>query len=97
MSKLKPLNGIVVLKKIEEQEQTYGSIVIPDLGKEMPDSGIVVATSDTFNWHSGEYKSSEVKIGDRVLVPKMGTMAITLEGEDYILVKETEILSIVND
>jgi len=49
MSKLKPLNGIVVLKVIEEEEMTYGNIVIPDMGKEKPEMGEVVQASDTYN------------------------------------------------
>lgn len=97
MSKLTPLNGIAVLKKIEESESTYGSIVIPDLGKERPESGEVVAVSDMFNWHKGDWKPSELKVGQKVLIPKMGSMTVTVEGEDYILVKETDILSILND
>ena len=53
MSKLTPLNGHVILKPIEEQEQTYGNIVIPDMGKERPEIGEVVEVSDTYNCHTG--------------------------------------------
>ena len=96
MSKFKPLNGIVVLKKVEEEEQTYGQIVIPDMGKERPEMGIVVETSDTYNWHKGSYYESKVKPGDTVLIPKMGSMTVSHENEEYILIKETEILAILN-
>lgn len=95
MSKIKPLNGIVVLKKFEEDEQTYGNIVIPDMGKEKPEIGIVVETSDTYNWHRGDYYPTKVEIGDKVVIPKMGSMTISHENEDYILIKETEILAIL--
>jgi chaperonin GroES len=95
MSKFKPLNGIIVLKKVEEEEQTYGAIVLPDMGKERPELGIVVETSDTYNWHNGEYYKSKVQIGDKVVIPKMGAMTISQDGEDYILIKETEILAVI--
>ena len=94
-SKIKPLNGVVVLKKLEEEEQTYGAIVLPDLGKERPQLGVVVATSDTYNWHRDVYFISNVNEGDVVVIPKMGAMTVSHEGEDYILVKETEILAII--
>jgi chaperonin GroES len=97
MSKIKPLNGIIVLKKLEEEEQTYGQIVIPDMGKEKPEMGIVVEVSDTYNWHRGDYYESKVKVGDKVVIPKMGSMTISQDGEDYILIKETEILAIIEN
>jgi chaperonin GroES len=97
MSNIKPLNGIIVLKKLEEEEQTYGQIVIPDLGKEKPEMGIVVETSDTYNWHRGDYYRSKVQVGDKVVIPKMGSMTISQDGEDYILIKETEILAIIEN
>jgi len=95
MSKIKPLNGIIVLKKVEEEEQTYGQIVIPDMGKEKPELGIVVETSDTYNWHRGEFYKTNVKVGDKVVIPKMGSMVISNDGEDYILIKESEILAVL--
>lgn len=95
MGKIKPLNGIVVLKKVEEEEQMYGAIVVPDMGKEKPELGIVVETSDTFNWHRGDYYESKVKVGDKVVIPKMGSMVISDNGDDYILIKETEILAVL--
>jgi chaperonin GroES len=95
MSKIKPLNGIIVLKKLEEEEQTYGQIVIPDMGKEKPEIGIVVEISDTYNWHKGDYYWSKVKVGDKVVIPKMGSMTVSQDGEDYILIKETEILAVI--
>ena len=97
MSKLKPLNGIVVLKVVEEEEMTYGNIVIPDMGKEKPEMGEVVHSSDTYNWHTGEYYRTHVSPGDKVLIPKMGSMKVTVDGEDYILIKETEILAILEN
>jgi len=97
MSKLNPLNGFLVLKPVEEQEQTYGNIVIPDLGKERPEMGEVVATSETYNWHTDTYVKSTVVVGQKVLIPKMGSMKITIEGEDYFIAKDTEILAVLKD
>ena len=94
MSKLTPLNGHVILKPIEEQEQTYGNIVIPDMGKERPEIGEVVEVSSTYNWNKGDWKSTELKIGQKVLVPKLGSSKITVDGEDYYITKESEILAI---
>ena len=69
MSKIQPLNGFIILKPIEEQEQTYGNIVLPDLGKERPEMGEVVAVSDTFNWHTGKNVASNLTPGQKVLIP----------------------------
>lgn len=93
MSKLQPMNGNVILKPIESQEETFGNIIIPDLGKERPEMAEVVATSKTYNWHNGEYVSSNIEPGDTVLIPKMGAVRVTIDGEDYYICKETEILS----
>ena len=94
MSKLTPLNGHIILKPIEEQEQTYGNIVIPDMGKERPEIGEVVEVSSTYNWNKGDWKQTELKVGQKVLVPKLGASKITVDGEDYYITKESEILAI---
>jgi chaperonin GroES len=94
MNNLIPLNGNIIIKPLEEQETTYGNIVIPDMGKEKPEIGIVMSVSDTLNWHTGEYVRSLVKPGDKVLIPKMGAVSFTLNGEDFYITKETEILAI---
>lgn len=94
MSKLTPINGHVIIKPLDFEEQTYGNIVIPDLGKEKPEIGEVISVSDTYNWHTGEYYRSKLTPGQKVLIPKLGSVKITVDGEDYIITKETEILSI---
>ncbi len=94
MSQLTPLNGHIIIKPIEEEEQTYGNIVIPDMGKEKPEIGVVISVSDTYNWHTGEYYKSKIKSGDKVLIPKMGSMKFTIDGEEYFITKETEILAV---
>lgn len=96
MSQLQPLNGNVILKPIESQEETFGNIIIPDLGKERPEMAEVVATSPTYNWNTSSNLESSLNVGDKVLIPKLGAMKITIEGEDYFICKETEILSKVN-
>lgn len=94
-TKLSPLNGVIVLKRVEEEEQSFGNIVIPDMGKERPEICEVVEVSDTFNWHKDNYKQTQLRPGQKVLIPKMGSMQITLDAVDYILIKETDILSII--
>jgi chaperonin GroES len=94
MSKLKPLNGNIIIKPLEDQETTSGNIVIPDMGKEKPEIGEVISVSDTLNWHTGEYVCSKIKPGDIVLIPKMGAVSFMVDGEDYYVTKETEILAI---
>ncbi len=60
MSKLQPLNGYLILRPVEEEEQMYGNIVIPDLGKEKPEMGEVVATSSTYNFNSDKFVESNL-------------------------------------
>lgn len=96
MSKLNPINGNIVLKPIESTEAMYGNIVLPDLGRERPEMAEVVETSSTYNWHNGDYIKSQLEVGDKVLIPKMGAVKVTIDGEDYFITKETEILSILN-
>jgi len=96
MSKLKPLNGYIILKPVEEEEQTYGNIVIPDLGKERPEVGEVVAISETYNYNSDTFVKSQLEVGNTVLIPKMGSVRITVEGEEYFICKEQDIYSKFN-
>jgi chaperonin GroES len=97
MSKLQPMNGNVILKPIDSQEETFGNIIIPDLGKERPEIGEVAAVSDTFNWNQGVWKQTELKVGDKVLIPKLGAMKISVEGQDYFICKENDILGIIKN
>ena len=91
MSKLNPLNGYLVLRPIEEDETLYGSIVIPDTGKEKPEMGEVIATSPTYNYHSDTFVPSNISVGDRVLIPKLGSLRITVESDEYFICKETDV------
>jgi len=97
MSKLKPLNGYVILRPMEEVEQTYGNIVIPDLGKERPEIGEVIAASPTYNYNSDRWVESQLKVGQKVLIPKLGAARITVEGEEYYICKEQDVYSILID
>ena len=93
MSKLHPLNGYLILRPIEEDEQTYGNIVIPDLGKERPEMGEVVAVSGTYNYNSDTLVPSALTAGDKVLIPKLGSLRITVEGDEYFICKEQDVYS----
>ena len=96
MSKLQPLNGYLILRPIEEDEQTYGNIVIPDLGKERPEMGEVVAVSGTYNYNSDTLVPSALTVGDKVLIPKLGSLRITVEGDEYFICKEQDVYSKIN-
>ena len=95
MSKLKPVNGNVILRPIEEEEQMAGNIIIPDMGKERPEMGEIIALSPVYNFHKGEYIPSILKVGMKVLIPKMGAQAITIEGKEYYITAQNSVLSII--
>lgn len=95
MTKIKPLNGYIILKPVETSEELVGNIIIPDLGKERPETGEVVEVSTTYNYHSDMEIQSKLNVGDIVLIPKMGTQKLSFGGEDYYITKETEILAVL--
>jgi chaperonin GroES len=93
MKKLKPSNDRILIKPIEEGEQTYGSIVIPDMGKEKPEMGEVIAVGSGRMSEFGHFIPVKHKVGDIVLVPKIGTLRIDFEGEEYYIAQDKEILA----
>lgn len=99
MSKqLQPTNDRILLKPIDEGEQTYGSIVIPDLGKEKPEMGEVLAVGPGRPTEFGSFINvKSCKVGDIVLVPKIGTLRIDFEGEEYYIAQDREILAVIKE
>jgi|TARA_R100000734_G_C3269389_1_gene65745 chaperonin GroES len=95
--KLIPQNDRVLVKPIDEGEQMYGNIVIPDLGKEKPEMGEVVSVGPGRLSEFGQFIRVNAKIGDIVLVPKIGTLRIDFEGEEYYIVQDREILATINE
>ena len=93
--KITPLNGYILLKPIETEEETFGNIIIPDLGKERPEMGEVVATSDVYNYHTDKLVSSTLEEGDIVIIPIMGSQRIVLDGQDYFICKESDIFAVI--
>ena len=95
MNKITPLNGYVILKPIETQEETFGNIIIPDLGKERPEMGEVFDSSAVYNFHTDKHVESKLKPGQTALIPKLGSQRIVLDGQDYFICKETDIFAII--
>ena len=98
MSKLlKPSNDRVLIKPIDEGEQTYGSIVIPDMGKEKPEMGEVIAVGQGRMSEFGHFIPVKHKVGDIVLVPKIGTLRIDFQGEEFYIAQDREILAVIKE
>ena len=99
MSKtLSPTNDRILIKPIDEGEQTYGSIVIPDMGKEKPEMGEVLEIGPgRLSEHGQLITVRSCKVGDVVLVPKLGTLRLDFEGQEYYIAQDKEILAVVKD
>ena len=93
---LRPLHDRVLVKRVEEQEQTYHGIIIPDSAKEKPQRGEVVAVGPGRLLESGERAGMDVKAGDRILFGKYSGSDIKLEGQEYMIFREDEILAILD-
>ncbi len=91
----KPLHDRVLVKRIESDEKTAGGLIIPDSAKEKPQEGEIVAVGEGARKDSGELIPMAVKAGDRVLFGKWSGTEVKLEGEDLLIMKESDILGIV--
>jgi len=92
---LKPLGDRVVVKPSEGEEKTKSGIVIPDTAKEKPQEGEVVAVGSGKCDESGKKIPLEVKTGDKVLYSKYGGTEVKVEGEEYLILRESDVLAIV--
>jgi len=93
--KFRPLHDRVLVRRIEEAETVRGGIIIPDTAKEKPQEAEVIAAGNGKLLESGKRVALDVKAGDRVLFGKYSGNEIKLEGEDYLILKEDEILAIL--
>jgi chaperonin GroES len=92
--KLKPLGDRVIVKAGEGEERTASGLVIPDTAKEKPQEGEVLAVGPG-RWEDGKYVPLEVKVGDRIIFSKYGGTEVKIEGEEYLILSERDILAIV--
>ncbi len=92
---LRPLNDRVVVKRMEEEQKTAGGIIIPDTAKEKPIQGEVIAAGSGRVMEDGTRRPLDVKAGDRVLFGKYAGTEVTLEGQEVLIMREDDILAIV--
>ncbi|MEO0139301.1 MAG: co-chaperone GroES [candidate division WOR-3 bacterium] len=96
--KIKPLADRVVVKRFEEEEaKTPGGIIIPDTAKEKPQKGVVVAVGPGRLDENGKRIPMEVKVGDKVLFAKYAGSEVKVDGEEYLIMREDDILAILEE
>ncbi len=93
--KFRPLQDRVLIRRIEEEEKTKGGIIIPDTVKEKPMEGEVIAAGPGARGDDGALHPLDVKVGDRVLFGKWSGTEIKIEGEDLVVMKESDIMGVV--
>jgi chaperonin GroES len=95
--KIKPLQDRILIKRIEEEAKTKGGIIIPDAAKEKPQEGKVIAVGDGKTLDSGAKAPLTVKVGDKILFGKYSGTEIKVDGEEHLILREDDILAIVED
>jgi chaperonin GroES len=95
MTTIRPLQDKIIIKRIDEQEQVRGGIIIPDTAKEKPQEGAVIAVGQGKRLDSGERVPPDVKEGDRVLFGKYAGNEIKLDHEEYLIMREDDILGVI--
>jgi chaperonin GroES len=92
---LRPLHDHVLVKRLEEGEEMRGGIIIPDTAKEKPQQAVVEAVGNGKLLENGERAAPEVKAGDRILFGKYAGSEVKIEGQQYLILREDEILGVV--
>ena len=93
--KFRPLHDRVLIRRVESEEKTAGGIIIPDTAKEKPMEGEVVAAGPGARGDDGKLQPMDVKAGDRVLFGKWSGTEVKLEGEELIIMKESDIMGVM--
>ena len=94
--KIKPLHNHIVIKQLDETETMYGNIVVPDMGKEKPLMGEVLAVGPGIHSITGQtFIETKIQVGETVVFPAFGGTKMTVEGEEYIVMKEQDLLAIL--
>ena len=93
--KIKPLHNHIVIKQPDETETMYGNIVVPDLGKEKPLMGEVIAVGPGIYTITGTWIETKVQVGETVVFPAFGGTKMTIDGEEFIVMKENDLLAIL--
>ena len=93
---VRPLHDRIIVQRIEEDEQRVGGIIIPDTAKEKPQQGKVIAVGKGRIEKDGKVTPLDVKAGDTVLFGKYAGQEIKLDGEEYLIMREEEILGVIN-
>ncbi len=92
----RPLGDRVLVRRVEEETKTKGGIIIPDTAKEKPQEGAVVAVGPGARDDSGKIQPLDLKTGDRILFGKWSGSEIKLEGEDLLIMKESDVLGVLD-
>jgi chaperonin GroES len=92
---IRPLQDRVIVKRVQEEEKTKGGIIIPDSAKEKPVEGEVLAVGNGKVLEDGSVRKLDIKTGDRVLFGKYAGTEIKLEGEDHLILREDDILGVI--
>src|SRR5690606_5683838 len=93
--KFRPLHDRVVVRRVESEEKTAGGIIIPDTAKEKPQEGEVIAVGPGARKDNGELVALDVKAGDRVLFGKWSGTEVKVDGQDLLIMKESDIMGII--
>jgi chaperonin GroES len=93
--KFRPLHDRVVVKRVEQEEKTKGGIIIPDTAKEKPQEGEVIAVGPGGRNEDGDLIPLDVKAGDRVLFGKWSGTEVKIDGEDLLIMKESDLLGVI--
>jgi len=93
--KVRPLHDRLIVKRLEEEEKTKGGIIIPDTAKEKPIEGKVIAAGEGRINKDGKKMAMEVKKGDRILFAKYAGTEVKMDGEEYLMMKEDDVLAVI--
>lgn len=92
----KPLHDRVLVRRVESEEKTKGGLIIPDSAKEKPAEGEIISVGEGARKDSGELIAPSVKAGDRVLFGKWSGTEVTVDGEELLIMKESDILGVIS-
>ena len=93
--KLRPLQDRILVQRVEEETKTKGGIIIPDTAKEKPAEGKVVAVGNGKLGDDGKRVALEIKVGDRILYGKYSGTEVKIEGEEYLIMREDDVLGVI--